>query len=121
MQVEGHNSKLAGEGRELTALLTSFLKDLVLVLIITVVAGIISLSPGLIATKSISDIASAVPRLVFFLASLLGFATVIVCIATLFRRENRDAIRLKEQLTEIYTIALQHSALNPQVKSLDSR
>lgn len=54
--------------------------------------------------------------LMYFAGGIFLFAFVIIGIAGLMRRKNRDALLLKQRLAEIYLSALRKSALNPQLK-----
>jgi hypothetical protein len=60
---------------------------------------------------------SSVQSLTYFAGGTFLFAFVIIGIAGLMRRKNRDALLLKQRLVEIYLSALRKSALNPQLKS----
>ena len=53
----------------------------------------------------------------FFVAGLVLLGFVIVGIAGWMRRNNRDVILLKQRLAQIYSDALENSALNPQLRS----
>jgi hypothetical protein len=50
----------------------------------------------------------------YFVGGIILLGVVIVAIAGLLRRKNRDVITLKRRLSEIYIVALKKSALNPQ-------
>ena len=53
-----------------------------------------------------------------FVAGIIVLALITVGVATIIRRQNREAIFLKLVLADIYISALKKSALNPQLKSL---
>ena len=63
---------------------------------------------------------NVIPRLTIFLLGLLLLATIIVSIASLIRRKNREVILLKGRLAEIYLSALRKSAFNPRLESSTS-
>jgi zinc transporter ZupT len=52
--------------------------------------------------------------LFYFVGGIILFGVVIVAIAGLLRRKNRDVITLKRRLSEIYLVAIRNSALNPK-------
>jgi hypothetical protein len=58
--------------------------------------------------------------LMYFAGGIFLYAFIIVGIASLMRRKNRDVILLKQRLAGIYLSALRKSALNPQLKSTTS-
>jgi hypothetical protein len=60
---------------------------------------------------------SSVQGLTYFAGGIFLFAFIIIGIASLMRRKNRDALLLKQRLAGIYLSALRKSALNPQRKS----
>lgn len=63
---------------------------------------------------------SSVQSLTYFAGGIFLYAFIIVGIASLMRRKNRDVTLLKQRLAEIYLSALRKSALNPQLKSTTS-
>ncbi len=63
---------------------------------------------------------NVIPRLTLFLIGLLLLAMIIVSIASLIRRKNREVILLKGRLAEIYLSALRKSAFNPRLESSTS-
>jgi hypothetical protein len=60
---------------------------------------------------------SSIQTLTYFAGGVFLYAFIIVGIASLMRRKNRDVILLKQRLAGIYLSALRKSALNPQLKS----
>ncbi len=66
------------------------------------------------------DILSISHNVWYFSGGIVLLGIIIVGIAGLIARKNRDVILLKQNLAEIYLLALRKSALNPQIKSTTS-
>lgn len=81
-----------------------------------------SLLLGIYASFSFTarPLISSVQTLMYFAGGIFLYAFIIVGIASLMRRKNRDVILLKQRLAGIYLSALRKSALNPQLKSTTS-
>jgi hypothetical protein len=56
-------------------------------------------------------------RLSVFLSAILLLSMIVVGVAGLLRRRNREVILLKKRLAEIYLSAVRKSAFNPQPTS----
>jgi hypothetical protein len=65
-------------------------------------------------------VVSTAQTLMYFAGGIILLAIVTIGIASLLRRQNRDVIRLKQRLAEIYSVALRNSAFNPQLASTSS-
>lgn len=116
MQVEEKHAKLAHKEREVFAHFHGYalaLGSAALGVVLSLFSAFVGRSP-----KSVTDLSSTGQRVLLFSVGLLTLGILIVQVATVLRHRNRDVIRLKKRLAEIYSAALRKSALNPEFESL---
>jgi uncharacterized membrane protein len=84
--------------------------------LLPIVASLLVASLSFHNTKSIGP-AIFLPKTLYFVGGIALLAFIIVGVAIVMRRRNRNVILLKQRLVEIYLSALKESALNPQLES----
>ena len=72
---------------------------------------------SLFVSVSVSAKQLSLQRALVFIVGLVLLSLVVIGIATLIRRRNRDVIFLKQRLSEVYLSALRKSALNPKLET----